>query len=228
MSTQVAVNGYGTIGKRVADAVALQPDMELVGVAKTRPNHEAELAVENGYPLYAAIEERAELFADAGIDLAGALSIRDDVFQPGMEAPRDLRHPGTQRGVAPMQRAREQDGRQGRDGRNQPELRGDELSQAGRCRIALPKGGAPCRLHAFAKDSRQHSPHLRLTFREMAIKSGLAHADPHGQGLGRDGVGPLLPSHPEHRVQDLPTSLFAGLTGFHIVTQSEILLTVCY
>jgi len=73
MSIQVAVNGYGTIGKRVADAVALQPDMELVGVAKTRPNHEAELAVQNGYPLYAAIEERVELFDDAGIELAGTV-----------------------------------------------------------------------------------------------------------------------------------------------------------
>ncbi|MFO7539153.1 MAG: type II glyceraldehyde-3-phosphate dehydrogenase, partial [Chloroflexota bacterium] len=30
---RVAVNGYGIIGKRVADAVRVQPDMELVGVA---------------------------------------------------------------------------------------------------------------------------------------------------------------------------------------------------
>ena len=30
---RVAVNGYGVIGKRVADAVALQEDMSLVGVA---------------------------------------------------------------------------------------------------------------------------------------------------------------------------------------------------
>ena len=30
---RVAVNGYGVIGKRVADAVALQDDMQLVGVA---------------------------------------------------------------------------------------------------------------------------------------------------------------------------------------------------
>ncbi|MUV87631.1 type II glyceraldehyde-3-phosphate dehydrogenase [Natronomonas sp. CBA1123] len=73
MSIQVAVNGYGTIGKRVADAVALQPDMELVGVAKTRPNHEAELAVENGYPLYAAIEDRVHLFEEAGIELTGTV-----------------------------------------------------------------------------------------------------------------------------------------------------------
>ncbi|KAB7516412.1 type II glyceraldehyde-3-phosphate dehydrogenase [Halosegnis rubeus] len=68
---QVGVNGYGTIGKRVADAVAAQPDMELVGVAKTRPNHEAETAVANGYDLYAAIPERRELFAEAGIEVAG-------------------------------------------------------------------------------------------------------------------------------------------------------------
>jgi glyceraldehyde-3-phosphate dehydrogenase (NAD(P)) len=67
----VGVNGYGTIGKRVADAVVAQPDMELVGVAKTRPNFEAERAVANGYPLYAAIEERAAAFGEAGIDLAG-------------------------------------------------------------------------------------------------------------------------------------------------------------
>ena len=69
--TQVGVNGYGTIGKRVADAVAAQPDMELVGVAKTRPNFEAETAVQKGYPLYAAVPERVDRFAEAGLDLAG-------------------------------------------------------------------------------------------------------------------------------------------------------------
>jgi glyceraldehyde-3-phosphate dehydrogenase (NAD(P)) len=68
---QVGVNGFGTIGKRVADAVVAQPDMELVGVAKTRPNYEAEAAVRKGYPLYAAIPERTSQFRDAGIDLAG-------------------------------------------------------------------------------------------------------------------------------------------------------------
>ncbi|MFB6096200.1 MAG: type II glyceraldehyde-3-phosphate dehydrogenase [Haloferacaceae archaeon] len=69
----VGVTGYGTIGKRVADAVAAQPDMSLAGVAKTRPNYEAEAAVRKGYPLYAAIEEREALFDEAGIDLAGSL-----------------------------------------------------------------------------------------------------------------------------------------------------------
>ena len=68
---QVGVNGYGTIGKRVADAVTAQPDMELVGVAKTRPNYEAEAAVRKGYPLYAALPERQDRFHEAGVDLAG-------------------------------------------------------------------------------------------------------------------------------------------------------------
>ncbi|MFB6108693.1 MAG: type II glyceraldehyde-3-phosphate dehydrogenase [Haloplanus sp.] len=71
---QVGVNGYGTIGKRVADAVVAQPDMELLGVAKTRPNYEAEAAVRKGYPLYAAIPERADRFDDAGVEVAGEVS----------------------------------------------------------------------------------------------------------------------------------------------------------
>jgi glyceraldehyde-3-phosphate dehydrogenase (NAD(P)) len=70
---RVAVNGYGTIGKRVADAVTTQPDMELIGVAKTRPNHEAETAIAKGYPLYAAVAERVDLFDEAGIELAGTV-----------------------------------------------------------------------------------------------------------------------------------------------------------
>ncbi|MFK8212036.1 type II glyceraldehyde-3-phosphate dehydrogenase [Haloferax volcanii] len=68
---RVGVNGYGTIGKRVADAVHAQPDMELIGVAKTQPNFEAHTAGERGYPMYAAIPERSPLFSEAGVDLAG-------------------------------------------------------------------------------------------------------------------------------------------------------------
>jgi len=68
---KVGINGYGTIGKRVADAVRAQPDMEVVGVAKTRPNFEAQSAVAKGYDLYAAVEERRHLFGEAGIDIAG-------------------------------------------------------------------------------------------------------------------------------------------------------------
>jgi glyceraldehyde-3-phosphate dehydrogenase (NAD(P)) len=71
--TRVGVNGYGTIGKRVADAVAAQPDMELVGVTKTSPDYGAEAALRRGYDLYAAIEDRADEFEDAGLGVAGSL-----------------------------------------------------------------------------------------------------------------------------------------------------------
>ena len=45
MVIKVAINGYGTIGKRVADAVDAQGDMEIVGVTKTRPAFGCDLAV---------------------------------------------------------------------------------------------------------------------------------------------------------------------------------------
>ncbi|MFB6111334.1 MAG: type II glyceraldehyde-3-phosphate dehydrogenase [Halobacteriaceae archaeon] len=67
----VAINGYGTIGKRVADAVRAQPDMAVAGVAKTSPNHEAYRAVERGYPLYTAVSERESQFEEADIPTAG-------------------------------------------------------------------------------------------------------------------------------------------------------------
>lgn len=67
------MNGYGTIGKRVADAVALQPDLKLVGVAKTRPNFEAQEAIQKGYPLFIAGGGSAPAFAAAGLPVAGTV-----------------------------------------------------------------------------------------------------------------------------------------------------------
>lgn len=74
MRVRVAINGYGTIGKRVADAVAKQPDMELVGVAKTRPNFEAERAIAKGYRLFVAGDGDRKEFDAAGIPIAGPLA----------------------------------------------------------------------------------------------------------------------------------------------------------
>lgn len=70
---KVAINGYGTIGKRVADAISCQKDMEVVGVTKTKPDFEAKLAVKKGYKLYAAIPERLKIFEDAGIKVEGTI-----------------------------------------------------------------------------------------------------------------------------------------------------------
>lgn len=78
--TRVGVNGYGTIGKRVADAVAAQPDMMLRGVAKRSPNHEAESAVRRGHDLYAADPERIDEFERVGVPIAGTLpDLLDDI-----------------------------------------------------------------------------------------------------------------------------------------------------
>jgi glyceraldehyde-3-phosphate dehydrogenase (NAD(P)) len=73
MPVKVGVNGYGTIGKRVADAVAAQPDMTLVGVAKTRPSFEARRAVERGYPLFLAGSGSKTEFESAGLPVAGTV-----------------------------------------------------------------------------------------------------------------------------------------------------------
>ncbi|MEM0203548.1 MAG: type II glyceraldehyde-3-phosphate dehydrogenase [Archaeoglobaceae archaeon] len=69
---KVAINGYGTIGKRVADAVALQDDMKVVGVTKTKPDFEAKLAKKK-FDLYVAKPESVELFEKAGIEISGTL-----------------------------------------------------------------------------------------------------------------------------------------------------------
>src|SRR5881296_4554289 len=74
MPAKIAVNGYGTIGKRVADAVALQDDMRLAGVAKTKPDFEAKLAARKGYAVYAATPDGAAKFEKAGVKAAGTLA----------------------------------------------------------------------------------------------------------------------------------------------------------
>ncbi|WML67308.1 MAG: Glyceraldehyde-3-phosphate dehydrogenase [Methanoregula sp. SKADARSKE-2] len=69
---KVAINGYGTIGKRVADAVAAQKDMQVVGVSKTRPSAEAFVAKERGYPLFIADLSKKAAFEKAGLKVAGS------------------------------------------------------------------------------------------------------------------------------------------------------------
>lgn len=73
MPVKVAINGYGTIGKRVADAVLKQKDMELVGVTKTKPNFEGRIAVNKGIKLFATSQDRLKAFEDAGLKVQGTL-----------------------------------------------------------------------------------------------------------------------------------------------------------
>ena len=76
MSIKVAINGFGTIGKRVADAVDAQDDMEIVGVTKTGPSFGCDLAVKKDFPLYCTFDDadRIARFAEQGYECHGGLS----------------------------------------------------------------------------------------------------------------------------------------------------------
>lgn len=74
----VAINGYGVIGRRVADAVVLQDDMELVGIADIATGYRVHIANKRGYALYAAIPDKASEMRDAGLGIRGTL---DDLLK---------------------------------------------------------------------------------------------------------------------------------------------------
>lgn len=67
---KVGINGYGTIGKRVADAVSCQDDMEVVGVVKTKPDFISKMAAKR-YKLYTTSSKNIKDFEDKGIDIEG-------------------------------------------------------------------------------------------------------------------------------------------------------------
>ena len=70
---RVAVNGYGVIGKRVADAVTKQKDMQLAGVLDVVADWRPRVALRRGMPLFGAAPEHAESMRKAGLDVAGTL-----------------------------------------------------------------------------------------------------------------------------------------------------------
>lgn len=72
---RVGVAGYGVIGQRLADGVALQQDMELVGVADVAPTLAIQALHEKGMPykLFTAMPEKKNLLTDKGIPVSGTL-----------------------------------------------------------------------------------------------------------------------------------------------------------
>jgi glyceraldehyde-3-phosphate dehydrogenase (NAD(P)) len=69
---RVGVNGYGVIGKRVADAVTLQDDMELIGVTYHHLDYRIRVAAEKGYPIFSASAERP-VTGETGVNVRGSL-----------------------------------------------------------------------------------------------------------------------------------------------------------
>lgn len=75
---RVGINGYGVIGKRVADAVALQDDMELIGISDIVIDYRIRVAAERGFSIFASIPEKKSLMEKAGIPVSGTL---DDLLK---------------------------------------------------------------------------------------------------------------------------------------------------
>ncbi len=79
---KVGVAGYGTIGQRLADGVAMQDDMELVGIADLAPTlslqalRERDMIGANGveYKLYLVDGANEEAFAEKKIPVAGSFA----------------------------------------------------------------------------------------------------------------------------------------------------------
>lgn len=72
---KVGVAGYGVIGQRLADGVALQKDMELVGIADVAPTLAVRALKEKGMPykFYNALPANEGILKDAGIPIAGSM-----------------------------------------------------------------------------------------------------------------------------------------------------------
>lgn len=72
---KIGVAGYGVIGQRLADGVALQKDMELVGVADVAATLSVRALKEKGMPyaFYNANPENQNLLEEAGIPVSGTL-----------------------------------------------------------------------------------------------------------------------------------------------------------
>lgn len=69
----IAVIGYGVIGKRVADAINLQDDMKLVGVCDVVSDWRIQNAVRKEYNIYAATTEAEAEMKASGILVKGNL-----------------------------------------------------------------------------------------------------------------------------------------------------------
>lgn len=70
---RVAVNGFGVIGKRVADAVRGQEDMELVGVCDIADDWRLRVLNHKGIALYGASDEAVRTMTNAGLKISDSL-----------------------------------------------------------------------------------------------------------------------------------------------------------
>lgn len=72
-SIRVGVNGFGVIGKRVAEGVLRQSDMDLAGVVDVATDWRIRMVVQRGLPVFAPSAAHAEQMRAADIDVSGTL-----------------------------------------------------------------------------------------------------------------------------------------------------------
>jgi hypothetical protein len=70
---RAAINGYGVIGKRVADAIALQDDMSLVGISDVATDWRMRIVTRKGFGLYGATQGHSRAMEQAGLRVKGTL-----------------------------------------------------------------------------------------------------------------------------------------------------------
>lgn len=69
---KVGINAYGTIGKRVSEAIKKQNDMEVIGVVKAHPNYMSYVGSKR-FNLFVPDQSAVKSFEDAGIEVQGTL-----------------------------------------------------------------------------------------------------------------------------------------------------------
>lgn len=68
---RVGIVGYGTIGKRVADAVSLQDDMRVMGVVVRRYDWRTKMAIKRGYNIYVSEDADMRSFKEGNFEPSG-------------------------------------------------------------------------------------------------------------------------------------------------------------
>ncbi|MCL4450673.1 MAG: type II glyceraldehyde-3-phosphate dehydrogenase [Candidatus Thermoplasmatota archaeon] len=75
---KVGINAYGTIGKRVAEAITKQNDMQVTGVIKAHPNYMSYVASKR-FKLFVPDNSALKAFENSGIKVEGTLeNLMDD------------------------------------------------------------------------------------------------------------------------------------------------------
>jgi glyceraldehyde-3-phosphate dehydrogenase (NAD(P)) len=78
----VAVVGFGSQGRRTAEAIARQNDMKLLGVALSQPDLSAHLAFTIGYPIFSMEPQSTLAFKNAGVPCKGSI----ETIMPNLKA----------------------------------------------------------------------------------------------------------------------------------------------